>query len=110
MGKKVIRLTESDLQKIVRRVVSEQSEEIKHTKAVQKFLNDKEVMNAKLVPDGKTGAGSQTEEAIMKLQDILGVIPTDGTWGEDTENALKLKKPQWYKIWLSYKPKWYSLF
>jgi hypothetical protein len=110
MGKKVIRLTESDLQKIVRRVVSEQSEEIKHTKAVQKFLNDKEVMDAKLVPDGKTGAGSQTEKAIMKLQDILGVIPTDGTWGEDTENALKLKKPQWYKIWLSYKPKWYSLF
>jgi hypothetical protein len=103
-------LTESDLQKIVRRVVSEQSEEIKHTKAVQKFLNDKEVMDAKLVPDGKTGAGSQTEKAIMKLQDILGVIPTDGTWGEDTENALKLKKPQWYKIWLSYKPKWYSLF
>jgi hypothetical protein len=110
MGKKVIRLTESDLQKIVRRVISEQSEERKHTIAVQKFLNDKEVMNAKLVPDGKTGAGSQTEEAIMKLQDILGVIPTDGTWGEDTENALKLKKPQWYKIWLSYKPKWYSLF
>jgi hypothetical protein len=110
MGKKVIRLTESDLQKIVRTVISEQSEERKHTIAIQKFLNDKEVMNAKLVPDGKTGAGSQTEEAIMKLQDILGVIPTDGTWGEDTENALKLKKPQWYKIWLSYKPKWYSLF
>jgi hypothetical protein len=110
MGKKVIRLTESDLQKIVRRVISEQSEERKHTIAIQKFLNDKEVMNAKLVPDGKTGAGSQTEKAIMKLQDILGVIPTDGTWGEDTENALKLKKPQWYKIWLSYKPKWYSLF
>jgi hypothetical protein len=110
MGKKVIRLTESDLQKIVRRVISEQSEERKHTIAIQKFLNDKEVMNAKFVPDGKTGAGSQTEEAIMKLQDILGVIPTDGTWGEDTENALKLKKPQWYKIWLSYKPKWYSLF
>ena len=110
MGKKVIRLTESDLQKIVRRVISEQSEERKHTIAIQKFLNDKEVMNAKLVPDGKTGAGSQTEEAIMKLQDILGVIPTDGTWGEDTENALKSKKPHWYKIWLSYKPKWYSLF
>ena len=67
MGKKVIRLTESDLQKIVRRVISEQSEERKHTIAIQKFLNDKEVMNAKLVPDGKTGAGSQTEEAIMKL-------------------------------------------
>jgi len=108
MGKKVIRLTESDLQKIVRRVVLEQSEERKHTMAVQKFLNDKRVMDAKLIPDGKTGAGSQTEKAIMKLQSILGVIPTDGTWGEDTEDALESKKPEWYKIWMSYKPKWYS--
>jgi hypothetical protein len=46
----------------------------------------------------------------MKLQDILNVIPTDGTWGEDTENALESKKPEWYKIWMSYKPKWYSFF
>jgi hypothetical protein len=44
----------------------------------------------------------------MKLQGILGVIPTDGIWGEDTENALESKKPEWYKIWMSYKPKWYS--
>ena len=108
MGKKVIRLTESDLQKIVRRVVLEQSEERKHTMAVQKFLNDKKVMNAMLIPDGKTGRGSQTEKAIMKLQSILGVIPTDGTWGEDTEDALESKKPEWYKIWKSYKPGWFS--
>ena len=108
MGKKVIRLTESDLQKIVRRVVSEQSEEIKHTKAVQKFLNDKKVMDAKLVPDGKTGPNSETEKAIMKLQGMLGVYPTDGVWGPDTENALKSKKPEWYKIWKSYKPGWFS--
>ena len=108
MGKKVIRLTESDLQKIVRRVVSEQSEEIKHTKAVQKFLNDKKVMDAKLVPDGKTGPNSETEKAIMKLQGMLGVYPTDGVWGPDTENALESKKSEWYKIWKSYKPGWFS--
>jgi hypothetical protein len=108
MGKKVIRLTESDLQKIVRRVVSEQSEEIKHTKAVQKFLNDKKVMDAKLVPDGKTGPNSETEKAIMKLQGMLGVYPTDGVWGPDTEDALESKKPEWYKIWKSYKPGWFS--
>jgi hypothetical protein len=109
MGK-VIRLTEADLTKIVKLVIKEQSEERKHTMAVQKFLNDKRVLNAKLVEDGKTGPYSQTEKAIMKLQDILNVIPTDGTWGEDTENALESKKPEWYKIWMSYKPKWYSFF
>jgi hypothetical protein len=107
MGK-VIRLTEADLTKIVKRVMKEQSEERKHTMAVQKFLNDKRVLNAKLVEDGKTGRGSETEKAIMKLQDMLGVIPTDGTWGEDTEDALESKKPEWYKIWKSYKPSWFS--
>ena len=105
---KVIRLTEADLTKIVKLVIKEQSEERKHTLAVQKFLNDKRVMNTKLVPDGKTGRNSETEKAIMKLQDILGVYPTDGTWGEDTENTLEEKKPEWYKIWKSYKPGWFS--
>ena len=109
MGK-VIRLTEADLTKIVKRVMKEQSEERKHTMAVQKFLNDKRVLNAKLVEDGKTGRNSETEKAITKLQEILGVIPTDGTWGEQTEDALESKKPEWYKIWMSYKPKWYSFF
>ena len=109
MGK-VIRLTEADLTKIVKRVMKEESEERKHTKAVQQFLNDKRILNAILVEVGKTGRNSETERAIRKLQDMLGVIPTDGTWGEDTENALKAKKPEWYKIWMSYKPKWYSFF
>jgi len=107
---KVIRLTEDDLTKIVKRVMKEQSEERKHTLAVQKFLNDKRILNAKLVEDGKTGPYSETEKAITKLQEILGVIPTDGTWGEQTEDALESKKPEWYKIWMSYKPKWYSFF
>jgi peptidoglycan hydrolase-like protein with peptidoglycan-binding domain len=107
---KVIRLTEDDLTKIVKRVMKEQSEERKHTLAVQKFLNDKRILNAKLVEDGKTGPYSETEKAITKLQEILGVIPTDGTWGEQTEGALESKKPEWYKIWMSYKPKWYSFF
>lgn len=107
MGK-VIRLTEAHLTKIVKLVIQEQSEERKHTMAVQQFLNDKRVLNAKLVEDGKTGRNSETEKAIMKLQNMLGVIPTDGTWGEDTENALELKKPVWYKIWKSYKPGLFS--
>jgi len=78
MAKKIIKLTESDLNRIVGKVIKEQSEERKHTIAVQKFLNDKRVMNAKLIPDGKTGPNSETEKAIMKLQGMLGVYPTDG--------------------------------
>lgn len=104
--KKVIKLTESDLEQIVRRVIKEQSEERKLIMAVQKFLNDKDVLNAKLVEDGKTGEGSQTEKAIMKLQQMLKVLPADGVWGEDTQEALE-KNPKLNKIWKKYKP---SLF
>jgi len=108
MVKKIIKLTEADLTNLVKRVISEQSEERKYTTAVQKFLNDKRVMNTKLVPDGKTGPNSETEKAIQKLQGILGVYPTDGVWGPETEKALETKKPEWYKIWDSYKPGWFS--
>jgi peptidoglycan hydrolase-like protein with peptidoglycan-binding domain len=106
MGK-VIRLTEADLTKIVKRVIKEESEERKLTRAVQKFLND--VMNAGLEVDGLTGPNSQTEKAIMKLQSMLGVYPTDGKWGKNTEDALEKKKPTWYKKWDDdYRPGWFS--
>ena len=109
MGK-VIRLTEADLTKIVKMVIKEQGEDRKLTMAVQKFLNDKNVMNAGLEVDGLTGPNSQTEKAIMKLQGMLGVYPTDGKWGEITEKALEKKKPTWYKIWDdTYRPGWFSL-
>jgi hypothetical protein len=39
--KKIIRLTESDLTKIVKRVIKEQDEESKNMVAVQKFLNNR---------------------------------------------------------------------
>ena len=106
MGK-VIRLTEADLTKIVKRVIKEESEERKLTRAVQKFLND--VMNAGLEVDGLTGPNSQTEKAIMKLQSMLGVYPTDGKWGKNTEDVLEKKKPTWYKKWDDdYRPGWFS--
>jgi peptidoglycan hydrolase-like protein with peptidoglycan-binding domain len=108
MGK-VIRLTEADLTKIVKLVIKEQGEDRKLTMAVQKFLNDKNVMNAGLEVDGLTGPNSQTEKAIMKLQGMLGIYPTDGKWGEVTEKALEKKKPTWYKIWDdNYRPGWFS--
>lgn len=103
---KIIKLTESDLTNLVKLVIKEQSEERKFTVAVQKFLND--VLDARLQVDGRTGMNSQTEKAIMKLQSMLGVYPTDGQWGPKTEEALETKKPQFYKIWKSYKPGLFS--
>lgn len=105
---KLIKLTEDDLTNLVKLVVREQSEERKHTMAVQKFLNDKNILNARLEVDGRTGSNSKTESAIEKLQEILKVYPVDGTWGPETEEALEKKKPQWYKIWKSYKPGLFS--
>ena len=82
MGKKIIRLTEDDLAKVIKKVITEQSEERNFTKAVQKFLN--KTMRAGLVEDGKTGPNSATEAAISKYQSKIGVYPSDGTWGENT--------------------------
>jgi len=99
MKKRVVKLNESDLARIVKRVIKEQGENYKFTLAVQKFLNDKRILDAKLKEDGLTGRNSQTEKAIMKLQSMLGMYPVDGIWGKDTEDALEVKKPKWYEIW-----------
>ena len=69
MAKKVIRLTEADVAKVVKRVITEQSEERNMTRAVQKFLN--KTMRAGLVEDGKTGRNSATEAAISKQAKVF---------------------------------------
>ena len=86
MAKKIIRLTESELAKVIGKVITEQSEERNMTKAIQKFLNQK--MKAGLEPDGKTGRNSATEAAISKYQSKIGVYPADGVWGENTWNKM----------------------
>lgn len=88
MAKKVIRLTESDLTRIVNKVIKEQTEERNFVKGIQTFLNSK---GAKLAIDGKTGPNSQTEKAIMAYQNQIGVNPTDGKWGQDTWNKMPEK-------------------
>lgn len=82
MGKRIVRLTESDLVRIVRNVINEQSEETKFIRGVQNFLNQK--INAGLVVDGKTGTNSKTAEAIRKYQSMIGLHPADGVWGYNT--------------------------
>jgi peptidoglycan hydrolase-like protein with peptidoglycan-binding domain len=86
--KKVIRLTESDLMKIVKKVINEQTDERNFIKGVQKFLNTK---GAKLMIDGKTGPNSQTEKAIMNYQSKIGVDDVDGVWGPTTWEKMPSK-------------------
>jgi peptidoglycan hydrolase-like protein with peptidoglycan-binding domain len=88
MEKKVIRLTESDLTKIVKRVIKEQSEERKIIRAIQRFLNTK---GFNLVVDGKTGSNSETEKAIKNYQTKIGVSPADGVFGPITWSKMPEK-------------------
>jgi hypothetical protein len=80
--KKIIKLTESDLTKIVKTVISEQLIEREITQQIQAFLNKK--MNAGLELDGKTGRNSKTAAAIAKYQMSIGESPADGVWGSNT--------------------------
>lgn len=105
-------LTESQLKKVIDNQINEQTEEQKLIIRVQKFLNEifkNDKTFKKLVPDGKTGPNSQTEEAIMKLQGLVKVYPADGVWGPETEEAMKNNKPELYKIWEDkFKPGFFS--
>lgn len=91
--KKVVRLTESDLENIVKRVIEEQgtgvSLEREYIRAIQRFLNFKKIYGNDKRPlqvDGKTDHNmqSQTAQAIAKYQKMLGGIDVDGVWGRDT--------------------------
>ena len=89
--KKVIRLTESDLEKIVRRVIEEQTEDRDFVKAVQEFLNNRYKKDPKftlLIVDGKTGPNSKTEQAIMRYQSEKG-IEVDGKIGNETSSEMR---------------------
>lgn len=85
---KVIRLTESDLQRIVKKVITEQTEERNFIRAIQQFLNIR--MKAGLTLDGRTGPNSQTEQAIEKYQSKIGVPNVDGVWGVETWNKMPI--------------------
>jgi hypothetical protein len=89
MSKKIIKLTESDLTKIVKSVISEQLLEREITQQIQAFLNKK--MNAGLDLDGKTGPNSKTAMAIANYQRSIGVSPADGVWGFKTSSSMPEK-------------------
>ena len=97
--------TESQIKKIIDNQVNESQQQINEDniernkiKAVQAFLNAR----LKTIPkfkqleiDGKTGHNSATEEAIMMYQGMIGVYPTDGTWGPNTEAKMPPSEKQY---------------
>ena len=94
MAKKIIRLTENDLSKIVKRVIEEQDMrfETQHTRALQNFLNDK--VNAKLKTDGLLG--DKTKEAVRAYQSKIGV-EADGDFGRNTYNSMPEEDKKLYR-------------
>ena len=90
--KKVIKLTENDLYRIVKRVINEQGEEKQANTIIQCFLNKKGVKDDSgkaLVVDGSIGRypNSKSAQAIYKYQGIIGV-EQDGVWGYDTSSKM----------------------
>lgn len=103
--KKVIRLTESQLENIIRKVISEQYikedleqgmtdiERYNYNRGIQCFLNKKGIKDDKgnkLVMDGSIGnyPKSKSAQAIYRYQEIIKVYPVDGVWGQDTIEAM----------------------
>jgi peptidoglycan hydrolase-like protein with peptidoglycan-binding domain len=92
--KKVIRLTESDLKKIIKKVISEQhdEEEYETVTSVQKFLNNRYKKDKTFIPlkvDGKTGPNSKTAEAIKKYQREKRFLDIDGVLGHETMGEMR---------------------
>lgn len=90
--KKVIKLTENDLHRIVKRVIKEQGEEQQANVVIQCFLNKKGVKDDSgkaLVVDGSIGRypNSKSAQAIYKYQGMIGV-EQDGVWGYNTSTKM----------------------
>jgi hypothetical protein len=106
--KKVIKLTESDLHRIVKKVIKErnilkeQAEEMNAKKAIQCFLNKKGIKDdsgKSLVVDGSIGRypNSKTAQAIYTYQGSIGA-EQDGVWGYDTSSKMPTKDKATLKI------------
>ena len=105
--KKII-ITESQLKKVVDRVLNEADlTNYNFNKAVQLFLIKKKITdsnNQPVIKDGSIGRlpNSKSAQAIAKYQTTIGVAP-DGVFGYDTMEKMKTKFPNDYKLWLQCK-------
>lgn len=91
-------LSESQIKKIVDKIIAEQSDNRSTVMTVQCFLNQVESSN--LVIDGKAGPNSLTEKALkafqMKKNKLGNNINVDGIWGYNTQSTLT---PDENNIW-----------
>lgn len=114
--KKII-ISETQLKKVVDKVLNEQSDLTNYNfnKAVQSFLIKKKITDSNNQPvkkDGSIGTlakNSKSAQAIAKYQSIIGVEP-DGVFGYDTMEKMKTKFPNDYKLWLQCKSEEGDLF
>ena len=88
---KKIRLTESQLKDIIKKIVLEQDEDPNHEmiRGVQRFLNEILKPSPNLTVDGLTDnyGKSKTNQAIARYQSKIGAT-SDGVWGEETWNKM----------------------
>ena len=82
--KKVIKLSENDLYRIVKRVINEQASDLNRKKSIQCFLSKKGLYKGEI--DGLMG--EKTEMAVEKYQVNAKVYPSDGVWGPETEKKM----------------------
>lgn len=82
--KKVIKLSENDLYRIVKRVINEQASDSNRKKSIQCFLSKKGLYKGEI--DGLMG--EKTEMAVEKYQVNAKVYPSDGVWGPETEKKM----------------------
>jgi len=82
--KKVIKLTENDLYRIVKRVINEQASDLNRKKSIQCFLSKKGLYKGEI--DGLMG--EKTEIAVEQYQVNAKVYPSDGVWGPETEKKM----------------------
>ena len=82
--KKVIKLSENDLYRIVKRVINEQASDSNRKKSIQCFLSKKGLYKGEI--DGLMG--EKSEVAVEQYQVNSKVYPADGVWGPETEKKM----------------------
>jgi peptidoglycan hydrolase-like protein with peptidoglycan-binding domain len=101
--KKIIKLTESQLITVIKKVIKEQRqmETPEIMKAKQYYL--KKHGYTKNIPDFKVDGvyGESTKKAIQNFHNKLGVWPQDGIWGEETFKKMNKSQINLYKEYVA---------
>lgn len=101
--KKIVRLTESELIRVIKNVIKEQTqkESPEVMKAKQYYLQKHGY--TKGIPGFEVDGyyGENTKKAIENFQKKLGVYPVDGIWGEETFKKMNSTQMNLYKKYVA---------